>query len=199
MAKPKPRFTKSDFSDGFIEKWEPSHIQCGVGFQCSRPEFGSHYKKRVPRDIAKHLGQCWIITHDRKLVGFITLLADKLQISGSKKEQKKLFKKEDVKYASFPAVKIGLLAVDERTKGAGKALIEWAILHTAKEISPKVGVRFMTVDALYDSDDRPHYDISPFYKKLGFMYANPKQRLPPKDGIRTMYFDLKEIIDKLAE
>ncbi len=195
MAKSTPRFLKIDFSDAVIVPWEPDHLLYGKGFQCRRSEFQSHYKKRVPRDVKKYLGKCWIIAENKKLVGYITLLADKLKIEGGTRTQK-LLKKEDVIYTSFPAVKIGILAVDERTRGAGTALMDWAIYYIAKEINPRLGVRFVTVDALYDKEAKPQYDISAFYEKFGFRFANPKQRIPPKDGIRTMYYDLKDLLDR---
>lgn len=198
MAKTQPRFRNSDFSDGFVEPWELTHRDYANGFSCARSEFRSHFKSRIPRDVEKHLGRCWLIAEDRKLVGYITLLADRLQVSGGKSAQQVL-KSEGVKYTSFPAVKIGILATDRRTTGAGKALTLWALNYVAKELSPRMGVRFVTVDALYDVDVTPHYDISGFYTKLGFRYADPEQRLPPKNGIRTMYFDLKEILDAISK
>ena len=51
------------------------------------------------------------------------------------------------------------------------------------------------VDALYDRDNEPTYDASGFYRKLGFDYAAPHESLPPETPYRTMYCDLKPIID----
>jgi hypothetical protein len=65
------------------------------------------------------------------------------------------------------------------------------------EIVPVVGVRFVTVDALYDRDVEPAYDASGFYTKLGFDFANPYESLPPEMPYRTMYFDLKPVIELL--
>jgi hypothetical protein len=65
------------------------------------------------------------------------------------------------------------------------------------EIVPVVGVRFVTVDALYDLDVEPAYDASGFYTKLGFDFADPHESLPPEMPYRTMYFDLKPVIELL--
>jgi GNAT superfamily N-acetyltransferase len=100
-----------------------------------------------------------------------------------------------LKGSTFPAIKIGLLAVDQRAKGAGRHLVEWAIEYVVSEIVPVVGVRFVTVDALYDRDVEPAYDASGFYTKLGFDFADPHENLPPEMPYRTMYFDLKPVIE----
>lgn len=57
----------------------------------------------------------------------------------------------------------------------------------------------MTVDALYDPDMTPPYDASGFYAQFGFQFVNPEQTLPPPVPYRTMYFDLKPLIDLLNE
>lgn len=50
--------------------------------------------------------------------GYITLLADKLSL------EEAILLGEGIKYQTFPAVKIGLLAADSRAKGAGRSLVE---------------------------------------------------------------------------
>ena len=104
---------------------------------------------------------CWILRCEDDLAGYITLLTDKLEVD------EPILIDEGVQYQTFPAIKIGLLAVDRRAKGAGRRLLEWAVEYIAENIAPHVGVRFITVDALYDSDTTPAYDASGFYKKFG--------------------------------
>ena len=70
--------------------------------------------------------------------------------------------------------------------------------YVAAEISPTVGVRFMTVDALYDPDTTPPYDASGFYEKFGFQFVAPNESLPRSVPYRTMYLDLKPLIDLLS-
>lgn len=67
----------------------------------------------------------------------------------------------------------------------------------AGEIAPTVGVRFITVDALYNIDETPPYDASSFYEKFGFRFVNTEEPLPPLTPYRTMYLDLKPLIDLL--
>jgi len=129
------------------------------------------------------------------LAGYTTLLADKLEL-----EQPPLAG-EGVQYRTLPAVKIGLLAADGRAKGAGRCLVEWALEYVATELVDKVGVRFMTVDAFYDLDPDSHgvhYDASGFYTRIGFNFVNAEEPLPPPQSYRTMYFDLKPLVDALG-
>jgi len=108
-----------------------------------------------------------------------------------------LLEGEDVRYRTFPAVKIGLLAVDGRTKGLGTELIRWAFRYTATDLCPRLGARFMKVDALYDPDS--DYDTSEFYARFGFMFADGEGRRIEGQPFRTMYFDHKPILDALNE
>lgn len=107
---------------------------------------------------------------------------------------------EDVRYTTFPAVKIGWLAADPRAKGSGRRLMDWAMRYAVLELVPKLGIRFMTVDALFDTElpEKP-YDASGFYEKLGFRFTNPDETLPPLDGFRTMYFDLMPLIEQINQ
>jgi len=165
----------------------------GQGFRCLRGEFVTYWRQgRIQREIDAHISQCWILRCEDSLAGYITLLADKLEVDES------ILLDEGVQYRSFPAIKIGLLAVDRRAKGAGRRLVEWAVEYVAAEVSPTVGVRFMTVDALYDPDTIPPYDASGFYEKFGFQFVDPNESLPPSVPYRTMYLDLKPLIDLLS-
>ncbi|MEX0268109.1 hypothetical protein AB3R30_03105 [Leptolyngbyaceae cyanobacterium UHCC 1019] len=187
------KFDGVDFSQIDIESLTPEIQQLGQGFRCVRGEFVTYWKQgRIQREADAYLCQCWIIRVEDALVGYITLLADKLEVEDT------LLAQERVKYRTFPAVKIGLLAVDRRTKGLGVRLTEWAIDYVITKVTPIIGVRFITVDALYDPDVEPPYDASGFYEKLGFEFANPIEHLPPVNPYRTMYLDLKPLIEALA-
>lgn len=187
------KFDGVDFSQIDIEPLTPALRQLGQGFRCVRGEFVTYWKQgRIQRETDAYLCQCWIVRVEDALAGYITLLADKLQVEDT------LLAQENVKYRTFPAVKIGLLAVDRRTKGLGVRLMEWAIDYVIAEVTPIIGVRFITVDALYDFDVVPAYDASGFYEKLGFEFADPTESLPPVKPYRTMYLDLKPLIEVLA-
>ena len=190
---PSNKFVGVDFSEIPVEHLTPDLTISGQGFRCLRGEFVTYWRQgRIQREIDAHISQCWILGCEDSLAGYITLLADKLEVDES------ILLDEGVQYRSFPAIKIGLLAVDRRAKGAGRRLIEWAVEYVAAEISPTVGVRFMTVDALYDPDTTPPYDASGFYEKFGFQFADPNESLPSSVPYRTMYLDLKPLVDLLS-
>jgi hypothetical protein len=120
----------------------------------------------MPQDIAANVGRAWIIRDGDNLAAYITLLADTLR-KKHKGQWKRLLEAGGVTYGSYPAVKIGRLASDDDAKKSGKRLLKWALNYIARELAPKLGIRFVTVDALYDKDGST-YDASGFYLKYGF-------------------------------
>lgn len=184
------KFAGIDFAGVAIEQFTPELAGLGQGFRCARGEFVTYWRQgRIQREINARISQCWIVRHEDALAGYMTLITDKLEID------QPILIDEGVQYQTFPAVKIGLLAADRRARGAGRRLVEWAIEYVAGEIAPTIGVRFLTVDALYDVDESPPYDASGFYEKLGFKFVNAEEALPPETPYRTMYLDLKPLID----
>lgn len=93
-----------------VEKLNPLAPPDAAGFRPKRAEFATYWKRgRSARESGAHLGQCWFARKDDgRLAGYITLLADRIAF------EHPLLSAESVKYRTFPAVKIGLLAVDER-------------------------------------------------------------------------------------
>lgn len=181
-----------DWSRVGIEKLDPRNPPDATGFRPVRGEFATYWKKgRIARDVGAHVGNCWFSRNVAgRLAGYITLFADSLGV------ERALLESENVRYRSFPAVKIGLLAVDGRARGLGTALVKWAFRYTATELCPRIAVRFMTVDALYDPDS--DYDTSGFYERFGFTFADGEGCRVEGQPFRTMYFDLKPILDALG-
>ncbi len=195
MANKLPKYANISFEAADVLPWAP-HVTCShEGFKCNRSDFRNFWKDgRVERDVRTHLCKCWTITHGDQpsLVAYITLQADELEVAH------KLLSDESVPYRTFPAVKIGLLAADHRAKRSGTRLVDWALEYIATEIAPMIGVRFVTVDALYDpNDSNEPADATTFYQKFGFRFADPDEPLPPPQPHRTMYFDLKPLIEAI--
>ena len=181
-----------DWAGVAIEKLDALNPPGAPGFRPVRGEFASYWKQgRIAREVRAHVGQCWFAREADRLLGYVTLLADCLKV------EHPLLRDENVKYRTFPAVKIGLLAVDKRAKGLGTALVRWAFRYAASELCPRLGARFVTVDALYDPDS--DYDTSGFYARFGFTFADGVGQRIEGQPFRTMYFDLKPILDALAE
>ena len=188
---PKPKFAGLRFAESEVQHLTPDLAALGQGFRCRRGEFQTFWKQgRIRREVAANVSRCWVITAEASLAGYLTLLTDKLTL------QVPPLLNEGIKYRTVPAVKIGLLAADERAKGAGTRLVEWALEYAVAELVPRVGLRFMTVDAFCDADTG--YDASGFYARLGFQFVSPDEILPPVGSYRTMYFYLKTVVDILA-
>ena len=83
---------------------------------------------------------------------------------------------------SYPAVKIGRLAVSKEYQGngLGKYILDYT-KHNFVD-NNKTGCKFITVDAYKDS--------VPFYKKNGFVCLSSKDK---KSDTRLMYFNLEAI------
>jgi GNAT superfamily N-acetyltransferase len=187
---PSSKFADINFSQMPVERVTPDLSGLGQGFRCARGEFVTYWRQgRIQREINARISQCWVLRSEDSLAGYVTLIADKLDLD------QPILIDEGVQYQTFPAIKIGLLAADKRAKGAGRRLVEWSIEYVASEIAPSIGVRFLTVDALYDEDMTPPYDASGFYQKFGFRFVNAEEVLPPSTPYRTMYLDLKPLID----
>lgn len=188
---PRPKFQGVDFSNHPVRHLDLRNPPSNAGFRCSRGEFVTYWRgDRVEREVGSSVCQAWYIRHANGFAGYITLLADKLQVG----DGEQVLLDEGIKYNSFPAVKIGLLAADERAKGAGTRLMDWALAYIAAELGPRLGVRFVTVDALYDPDAK--YDTSDYYGKFGFLLANPKDS-SPSDGFNTMFLDIIPVVQAI--
>ncbi len=96
----------------------------------------------------------------------------------------------------FPCVDLGTIDLLWRKHSDGRfghCLVDWALEYAATELISALGIRFMTVDALYDPDTTPPYDTSGFYAQFGFQFVNPDPILPPLVPYRTMYDALRRL------
>lgn len=193
MAKTTGRFAGVDWATREPEPWQfPNQVSLGAGFRCRRGEFTTYWKQgRVQRECEAGIARAFVLRNDEGLAAYITLLADKLEA------EVPLLQGKHIHYRTFPALKIGLLAADARARGAGRALVQWAIGYAAYELAPKLGLRFVTVDALYDPDTG--YDAAPVYQELGFFLLSPNAPLPTAQPYRTMFFDLRALTHPATE
>jgi len=183
------KFDGVDFRVLPVQSLDPESPPDGAGFRPVRPEFATCWKRgRILREVKADLNQCWYLEHTGSLAGYITLLADRFFADAA------LLVDEGIKYKSFPAVKIGLLAADDRAKGAGKRLMLWALDYIVKKVAPAVGVRFATVDALFDPDTGN--DTSGYYQRFGFTLITTDNAPDNTMPFRTMFLDLKPLLDR---
>ncbi len=177
-----------DFATLPVHRLDFSAPPPAEGFRPLRPEFSTCWKKgRVLREVGANLAGCWYLAPQGNLAAYINLLADRLTL------ELPVLEGEGIRYRTFPAVKIGLLAADHRAKGAGAALMRWAFLYTVRELCPRLGARFLTVDAVHDPDDG--YDLADYYARFGFQHASADTQPKSGEHFSTMFFDLKPLIE----
>ncbi len=85
---------------------------------------------------------------------------------------------------SYPAVKIGRLAVSEKYAGEGIGTLIIDNVKFAFTNVKRLGCRFITVDALFSA--------IPFYQKNGFSFLSEQD---VNDETRLMFFDLKNFLN----
>ena len=123
-------------------------------------------------------------THD--ILAYFSLLHDKIERHIADKSIWNRLSREipnAKRKSSYPALKIGKLAVSQaaKTQGLGTQIInfvEWLFLQERR-----AGCRFITVDSLREAEE---FYSKNFFKRL----VNPE----PEDDTILMYFDLKSII-----
>ena len=84
--------------------------------------------------------------------------------------------------SSYPAIKIGRLAVSQNAQGTGLGQMILSFIKATFFGSSKVGCRFLTVDAYMDAE--------PFYTKCKF---SPLVTPEPDDETVLMFFDLMSL------
>jgi len=128
----------------------------------------------------------WFLKTTDELIGYITLLADTINLDASLKDE---FRKKGIPYKSLPALKIGRLCVDDRfqRKGIGSLMIQFAI-YNVKKLNECCGCRFITLDAKRNPE--PFKDSMHFYKIMGFKEIRTRQK-----GTTPMYKDVFKILE----
>lgn len=135
------------------------------------------------------LAVTYIIEDTAKTIAFYSLLNDKVSVEefGSnnkfRKWRKKVFHRRKT-FKSYPAAKIGRLAVTNDFKGLGFGA---SIIDYIKYLfinDNNTGCRFLTVDAYRQS--------LIFYEKNGFQYFGSSDE---NEDTRQMYFDLFDLKD----
>ncbi len=123
----------------------------------------------------------WFYKPNKELVGYLTVLADAINLEG---ELKEYFRQAGIFYRSLPALKIGRLCVsdDYLGRGIGTLMIEFIII-LAEKIGKDVGLRFITTDAKRNQD--PKRESTHFYKKFGFEILKQREK-----GALPMFKDL---------
>jgi len=125
---------------------------------------------------AENLNATQLIVCGNEIIGFVTLLADNLNVKKIDDETKRLIKKQIPHIKKVPSIKIGRFAIDNKyaNQGLGTMIMEQLIFEIATDISLKVGIRFIIVDGYAKAYN--------FYKNTNFILLdNNKKELNKLD------------------
>jgi hypothetical protein len=116
-------------------------------------------------------------TRNGGILAYMSIVADSVQLS---KSEKTLVKLGLIPFSTFPAMKIGKLAVDYHAKqkysGIGSLMIRLARGFSSDLNDNGIACRFLTIDA--DVEHNPK--VTEFYTKNGFV---PNERLNNKSRL----------------
>lgn len=122
-----------------------------------------------------------------KTVAYFSLLADKITFNPDEKAVWNKLNRNipnEKRRRSYPAVKIGRLAVNEGFAGSGLGTFILDNIKYAFANVKRLGCRFVTVDALNTA--------VAFYEKNGFQFFTEQDK---DEDTRLMFFDLKNFIN----
>ncbi|MDO5770969.1 MAG: GNAT family N-acetyltransferase [Bacteroidales bacterium] len=157
-------------------------------FKCSEQELNGFLFEDAKRFQTELMAVTYIFEDIEADVtaAYYSLLADKISFNP---EEKRMWNRINRKIPNskrrrtYPAVKIGRLAVDERYASCGLGTdiitqIKYALTETRR-----IGCRFLTVDALSSA--------IPFYEKNGFLFFSESDK---DEETRLMFYDLKNFM-----
>ncbi len=161
--------------------YEMKPFDCGDaalnGFLCNDAKLFLEYQ----------LTRTYLLCDGEEIMGYFSLLNDKLSrqdvANSAWRKIKKLFPHAK-HFGSYPAVKIGRLAVSVqyRGKGLGSELMD-ILKRLLKQNQGYSMFRFLTVDA--------YLAVVPFYEKNGFKKLTPTRE---QGDTQAMYFDMKILL-----
>jgi len=140
-------------------------------------------KKHHFKDLAKTYGHFVEVNGRVKVIGYITLICADVATTDARHHDSDGI---DFRYPNYPAVKIARLAVHvdyQRKYKLGCQLVEFALGLVKNWVCPRVGCRFVVVDAKKPS--------VPFYERLGFTMLDTDANRAREEPV--MFIDMTKI------
>jgi predicted GNAT family N-acyltransferase len=158
-------------------------------FDCGDTDLNGFLFEDAKKYAKELIAVTYILQDESKTLAYFNYLNDKISHTDLDGNLAKLIERigihlpsEKGGHKSYPAVKIGRLAVNVESQigGLGKMIIDYTKGTFTNNY--KTGCKFITVDAYKKS--------LPFYEKMGFKYLSSKDK---KSDTRLMYFNLQSI------
>jgi GNAT superfamily N-acetyltransferase len=161
-------------------------------FDCGDADLNSFLYDDARNYYDAFMGVTYLIVYQKRLAGYYCVFMDKIVFDFSGKDDPKrkwwqvFNKKNKIHFnkqrKTYPALKIGRLAVDAGWKGYGIGSYILDAVETKIQDTRDFGCRFFTVDA--------YRDAFGFYLKNGFEFLSSEDEW---DNTRLMYYDLKRM------
>ena len=177
--------TGSEFYQKFyLHKLEPGETI--TRFNCADEDLNDFIKNEAKAYQSALLSVTYLLTlrSNKEVIAYFSLANDKISIADfENKTEFNRFRKHkfvnEKRIRSYPAIKIGRLAVSEiaQNQSIGRYLLDYIKQRYVQE--PDAGCRFITVDA--------YVNAIPFYIKNDFIFLNSDDE---DKNTRLMYYDL---------
>jgi GNAT superfamily N-acetyltransferase len=161
-------------------------------FDCGDDDLNGFLREDARKYYDDFMGVTYLVGYQERLAGYYCLFMDKIvfDFSGKadpKRKQWQMFNKSNKIHfnkqrKTYPALKIGRLAVDAGWKGYGMGSYILDAVRKQVQDTRDFGCRFLTVDA--------YRDAFGFYLKNGFEFLSSEDEW---DNTRLMYYDLKRM------
>ena len=138
-----------------VRRLEPSDDRSR--FRSGDPDLDGFFHRYAGQNqFRHHIGVTYVAVHAKDIVGFITVAPAEINIDALPERSKRRLPNYPI-----PVLRLGRLAVDERSRGrgVGKSLLREA-LRLARRMRKELGCVAVVVDAKTDA--------VPFYERLGF-------------------------------
>lgn len=150
-------------------------------FCCGNTELDSFLKEELESHRTFMFTQSTLIIYEEKrIIGYFSLQADAIKLSD---EERKVFEAKGFGYRTFPAVKIGRLAIDkEFARGGIGTLALQVITGIVRANHENIASRFITVDS---KKTREALDF--YMKKHNFVENEVYNKNPDRETVSLRY------------
>lgn len=158
-----------------------------AGFDCGRADQNGFLYERAWEDQQEKVSATYLYHVNGMLAGYATVCMDALPLGTRERSLR-------IRYKEVGALKLAQLGVDLHFQGRGLgALIVADVIALAREISARVGCRYVTLDA--------HPEVANWYEALEFKRNKLRQKLrlqetagkrDPSTVAISMRFDIRE-------
>jgi len=165
-----------------IERLSEGNLPLAESFDCGNSDLNEFLQEDALRHQNHLIAVTYLCLYEGEIVGYFTLLNDAIEIKGG---DKRVFRRIGMSYRTYPAMKIGRMAVDSRYRGygIGRYIIRIIVSKTIS-YSKNFGCRYITVDS--------YPDAVSFYEKVGFVHTTREE----KSRTIVMRLDLADVISE---